>query len=234
MKRSEINSILDQAISFLDERRFLLPPFAFWSAEDWKGRGEECKDIPAQQLGWDITDFGSGDFDKMGLFLFTIRNGDVEDARGKSYAEKILIVQPGQVTPTHFHFLKMEDIINRGGGKLVIQLWNSTEDKGLADSEVAVMCDGVERRVPAGGKIVLEPGESVTLPPFLYHAFWGEGETVLVGEVSRVNDDRTDNYFHDPVGRFPDIEEDEAPRHLLTMDYPSYYSHAGDATGGAY
>jgi D-lyxose ketol-isomerase len=38
-----------------------------------------------------------------------------------------------------------------------------------------------------------------------------------------VNDDRTDNRFHTPVGRFPQIEEDAPPLHLLTVDYPNYY-----------
>ena len=234
MKRSEINHILGDAIDFLNARQFLLPPFAYWTPEEWKTRGEECKEIPAGQLGWDITDFGAGDFEKMGLFLFTIRNGDVHQPDGKSYAEKILIVQPGQVTPAHYHASKMEDIINRGGGNLVLRLWNSTEERELAETEVSVMCDGVERRGPAGETITLLPGESVTLPPYLYHAFWGEGETVLVGEVSRVNDDATDNFFYDPVGRFPEIEEDEAPRHLLTLDYPAYYAFAEANAGGGY
>jgi D-lyxose ketol-isomerase len=54
-----------------------------------------------------------------------------------------------------------------------------------------------------------------------YHSFWGEpgNGRVLVGEVSKVNDDRTDNHFLDPVGRFPEIEEDEEPLYLLAMDY---------------
>jgi D-lyxose ketol-isomerase len=40
-----------------------------------------------------------------------------------------------------------------------------------------------------------------------------------VGEVSKVNDDWTDNHFLDGVGRFPDIDEDEEPLYLLAMDY---------------
>lgn len=229
MKRSEINTILGKVIAFLEERKFLLPPFAAWSPEEWRAKGPECREIVEAQLGWDITDFGSGDFANVGLFLFTIRNGtaqSVEDPSAKTYAEKILVVEPGQVTPTHFHFEKMEDIINRGGGDLAIQLWNSTNDRGLADTPVTVSTDGVVREVPAGGKIVLKPGESVTLPPYLYHKFWGEGSTVLVGEVSRVNDDRSDNHFHDDVGRFPEIEEDVEPLRLLTCDYNRYYKPA--------
>jgi D-lyxose ketol-isomerase len=75
------------------------------------------------------------------------------------------------------------------------------------------------RTLPAGGLLKLEPGESVTLLPGVWHGFWGEGGDVLVGEVSTVNDDLTDNIFRDPIGRFSAIEEDEAPVHLLVSDY---------------
>jgi D-lyxose ketol-isomerase len=228
MQRSQVNAIMRDAIKFLDTMKFRLPPFAFWGPEEWRGRGPECRDIVDQQLGWDITDFGSGDFDGTGLFLFTIRNGapaDLDRPLGKSYAEKIMIVREGQLTPTHFHYQKMEDIINRGGGSLAIRLWNATEDFQLAETPVTVGVDGVRITVPAGGTVSLSPGESVCLPQRLYHRFWGEeGKgTVLVGEVSRVNDDRVDNRFFDPVARFPDIEEDEEPLYLLSGDYKKYY-----------
>jgi len=227
MKRSEINEIMRQGLSFVRESQFSLPPFARWSPADWQGRGAEIRDLIDQQLGWDITDFGSGNFLAKGLLMFTLRNGTFEELKkplGKIYGEKLLIVRPGQVTPTHFHHQKMEDIINRGGGQLVVQLWNSTSENGLADTDVTVSCDGIRRTVSAGGTLTLKPGESVCLPQRLYHAFWGDRDhgAVLVGEVNRVNDDRIDNHFFDPVGRFPEIDEDEAPLHLLTMDYPKY------------
>lgn len=233
MKRSQINSIIRQNLAFLDQMKFRLPPFAFWSPEDWRAKGPECRGIVRAAMGWDITDFGSGDFEDVGLFLFTIRNGTTDGSTGKTYGEKLLIVEEGQVTPTHLHYQKMEDIINRGGGNLITQLWNSTSDYQLSDAEVTVSADGVERHVPPGGTIVLKPGESVTLPPGLYHKFWGEAGSgkVLVGEVSKVNDDRTDNHFHEPVGRFPQIVEDEPPLHLLVTDYPQYYRYAKEGAG---
>ncbi len=80
---------------------------------------------------------------------------------------------------------------------------------------------------------MLGPGESITLPPRCYHAFWGVGDRVLVGEVSLVNDDAHDNHFYDPVGRFPAIEEDEPPLHLLVTDYERYYDPAGPRPGDA-
>ncbi len=231
MKRSEINAIMQRALVFLQQQNFLLPPFAHWSAQDWQRKGVECREIVEAQLGWDITDFGSGQFEKIGLFLFTIRNGTLSKTnqpQSKTYAEKILIVEPGQITPAHFHFQKMEDIINRGGGNLVIQLWNSTDQNKLASTPVSVQIDGVTTGVQAGGTITLKPGESVCLPQRLYHKFWGDEAAgrVLVGEVSCVNDDRVDNYFYEPVGRFPSIEEDQAPLHLLYNDYQRYYRAA--------
>ncbi len=180
--------------------------------------------LPRQYAEY-ITDFGSGEFERRGLLLFTIRNGRLGDpAALKPYAEKIMIVRERQLTPMHFHFHKMEDIINRGGGRLVIELWGSDEREEQAAGEVQVSVDGVVRTVPGGGRVVLEPGQSITLPPRLYHAFWGDdgGGTVLVGEVSSVNDDATDNRFLEPVGRFPDIVEDESPRHLLCTEYPPH------------
>jgi D-lyxose ketol-isomerase len=231
MKRSEINTIMRESGEFLRRLHFLLPPFAWWSAEDWKQRGPETREIVTNQLGWDITDFCGGDFSRLGLFLFTIRNGTMAELAkpaGKVYAEKILIVQSEQVTPTHFHFQKMEDIINRGGGVLEIAFWNSTPDEGLADTPVVLSFDGVERTVTPGTVVPFSPGESVCIPAGVYHRFWGRAGTgtVLVGEVSRVNDDRVDNRFHDPVGRFPKVEEDEPPLHLLTEDYRRYYRFA--------
>ena len=226
MKRSEINTIMQAAGAFLQEHHFHLPPFAYWSPEDWRRKGPKVRDIVDRQLGWDITDFGQGEFSNRGLFLFTLRNGSPDHlttGRGKLYAEKIMVVEVDQLTPMHFHWQKTEDIINRGGGDLVVMLYNATEDEELADTDVEVSMDGVRKTVPAGGKIVLHPGESITLPARCYHAFWGKEDTVLVGEVSLVNDDNSDNRFYEPIGRFPAIEEDEPPLYLLVNDYQTYY-----------
>jgi D-lyxose ketol-isomerase len=227
MKRSEINSIIRDADSFIRQHQFYLPPFAHWRLDDWSRKGAEVREIVERGLGWDITDFGQGDYRNRGLFLFTIRNGspkNLESCTGKVYAEKLLIVDVQQVTPFHFHWTKVEDIINRGGGKLLIQLYNSTPDE-LADesSPITVSLDGVETHLPAGGIVTLNPGDSITLPTGLYHKFWAEEARVLVGEVSTVNDDNSDNKFLDPIGRFTEIEEDEPPYYLLLTDYPKYY-----------
>lgn len=223
MKRSEINAVQRSADAFIRARGFHLPPFAYWTPETWAQKGDEAREIRECGLGWDITDFGSGNFPRTGLFLFTLRNGRPENwqtLQGKLYAEKIMIVEPGQVTPMHFHWSKMEDIINRGGGNLLIQLYNATPDEALdLHSPVLLAVDGLRRAFQPGEVLRLTPGESVSLPQRCYHQFWGEGQRVLVGEVSLVNDDARDNRFLEPVGRFPRIEEDEPPLYLLVSDY---------------
>jgi D-lyxose ketol-isomerase len=228
VRRSEVNTIMREADGFIRQRGFHLPPFAYWSPHDWTNKGEEAREIADNQLGWDITDFGSSRFEACGLFLFTLRNGslaELEAKRGKLYCEKLMVVGINQVTPMHFHWNKVEDIINRGGGKLVVEVHSATVKDGLADSPVTVSIDGTQHAVEAGHRFALAPGESITLPPRLYHEFWGAENRVLVGEVSLVNDDRADNHFHRAVGRFPLIEEDEPPMHLLVTDYPRYYKH---------
>ena len=218
MKRSQINQILQSAQAFFTQHQFHLPPWASWTEADWQGQGEACREVVDCQLGWDITDFGSGDFAQRGLTLFTVRNGKAGSSYGKTYAEKIMVVDDGQETPLHFHFQKAEDIINRGGGKLLLQLWNSDGQGEKADTPVSVSIDGVRRTLEAGAVVSLAPGESICLTRGLYHRFWGEGK-VLVGEVSQVNDDFSDNRFYEAVGRFPSIDEDEAPWRLLVSDY---------------
>jgi D-lyxose ketol-isomerase len=226
MKRSEINTIMQKADAFIHSRGFYLPPFAYWTPDAWTKKGPEVSEIVDNKLGWDITDFGRGDFNAFGLFLFTIRNGNIQGwqtLKGKFYAEKIMVVEDGQVTPLHFHWNKMEDIINRGGGDLLIQLYNATADEQLDEkNQVLVSVDGLRRPLEPGDTVRLTPGESISLEQRCYHQFWGQGR-VLVGEVSLVNDDQQDNRFYEPTGRFPDIYEDVPPLHLLCNDYTRYY-----------
>ncbi len=221
MKRSEINQYIRESIDFCRALGFLLPPFAFWTPQEWQKRGHEADEIRDCMMGWDITDMGSGKFSQCGLVLFTIRNGKYNDARyPKPYCEKLLIQYEGQYTPMHFHWMKTEDIINRGGGDLVIQLYNASGDEGLDTSDVVVSTDGVQRTVKAGGVVRLKPGESITLRDHIYHKFWAEKGKALLGEVSCVNDDRNDNRFYEKLPRFPEIVEDEKPLHLLCTEYP--------------
>ena len=225
MKRSEINAALKEMEQMIREYRFAIPPFCNFTPEEWKEKGHDYDEIRDNMLGWDITDYGLGDFDKVGFSLITIRNGNLKmkDKYTKSYAEKLLYIKEGQYSPMHFHWHKMEDIINRGGGTLLIRVFNSLPDEEVDRvSDVTVHLDGVVRTVPAGTQVRLEPGMSISIQPRLYHDFTVEPGTgpVLIGEVSQVNDDNTDNRFNPPVGRFPAIEEDEPPYRLLCNEYP--------------
>ena len=224
MKRSHINEILKESDAFIRSFGYILPPFAYLSPEEMKA-GDHAAYVE-RSMGWDITDYGKEKFDEMGLFLFTVRNGiaaDLGKGSGMLYAEKIMISRKDQYSPMHRHYIKAEDIINRGGGKLVLELF-APDEKGEIDrqSDVTVPVDGKLVTLPAGGLLKLDPGESVTLMPGVWHAFWGEEADVLIGEVSTVNDDRTDNWFEMDIGRFSSIEEDVAPAHLLVSDYDAW------------
>jgi D-lyxose ketol-isomerase len=223
MKRSEVNSIITASEKFLADHQFKLPEWGYWPVEKWKGSYEKCSEIVDNKLGWDITDFGSGDFKKRGLSLFTIRNGNLEK-KDKVYCEKIMISYEEQETPMHFHWKKTEDIINRGGGNLVIEIYMATADDKLSEESVTVSVDGVLTTVKAGGSVILKPGQSICMKPRVYHRFYGQKGKgwVLIGEVSTVNDDASDNRFYDKVGRFPGIVEDVKPVHLLVNDYAKY------------
>ena len=116
MKRSRINAIMADAAEMIAGAGFHLPPFAHWSPQEFRARATPA--IRDGRLGWDITDYGQGDFDRLGLFLFTLRNGSLADltaGRGMVYAEKLLISQENQISPMHTHVIKTEDIINRSG-----------------------------------------------------------------------------------------------------------------------
>ena len=229
MKRSRINDIMAAADEMIRGFGFTLPPFAYWTPDDFRVKvlDGSARRIAEARNGWDITDYGQGDFDRLGLFLFTLRNGflaDLERGRGMVYAATLLLSRPAPISPMHTHVIKSEDIINRGGATLAIELCGSDET-GACDGDrgVRVFTDGLEREVEAGGILRLAPGESITLMPGDWHAFWGEGGDVLIGEVSTVNDDVTDNIFREPIGRFSEIDEDVAPTHLLVSDYDRWF-----------
>ena len=226
MKRSTINEIIAESDEMIRSFGFRLPSFAYWTPDEFKANATKAKALIDARCGWDITDYGAGNYDKMGLFLFTLRNGrlaDLQRGGGMCYAEKLLISKQDQLSPMHTHVIKAEDIINRGGATLVVELYGSDAQGNFDETKGGtVMCDGIETPFTPGQKLRFEPGQSVTLMPGDWHAFWGDGGDVLIGEVSTVNDDETDNIFRAPIGRFATIEEDEAPAHLLVSDYADH------------
>lgn len=223
MKRSEINTIIREAEAFIRTFQFLLPPFAGWEPDRWQRDATATAELRRAGLGWDVTDFGLGDFPRKGLTLFTLRNGNaahLSRGHGMLYAEKLLVVRRDQVTLAHHHKLKTEDIIVRGGAPLAVQL-HALDSAGGMDhqSPVTVQMDGVAHEFEPGGIAVVEPGASITLSPGCVHSFWGHEGDCLAGEVSTVNDDATDNFFFEPTARFPQIDEDEPPYRCIVPDY---------------
>ena len=170
MLRSEINALIRDAEAYFEAERFRLPPFAFWTPDDWANPDGDISEIVDCGLGWDITDFGLGEYHTCGLLLFTMRNGRLANLKagvGKIYCEKAVILDPGQHCPAHHHWIKVEDIIVRAGGTMGVEVHNAAEDGSFADTEVSLSLDGVRRRVPAGTTLELSPGESITLEPRL-------------------------------------------------------------------
>ena len=225
MKRSEINQAIITAMERMQEYKITLPFFGYWKIKDWKGKADFTGRIRERMLGWDVTDFGSGNFTKCGATLFTVRNGDKNDPELKMpYAEKYIILsdKTEQEIPLHYHIYKSEDIINRGGGILVVQLYHKAKDGSLdMEKDVVVYTDAIKQVVPAGGIIEVQPGDSITLEPYVYHRFCAKKDCglLIVGEVSKVNDDNTDNVFYKKSERFAEVEEDEEIMYPLVNEY---------------
>ena len=226
MKRSVLNNLIEDALQFIDSMHFPIPEFSRWKLEDFDGKRAEYDEVFTTMLGWDVTDFGYDDWEHYGLLILTMRNGSMEkkDVYPKPYCEKLLIVEDGQKLPDHYHYTKMEDIINRGGGTAVITLHAKGDDDMFSDKPITVSVDGRKVTVPAGGSVTLLPGQSITLVPGQYHEIAckkGSGK-LLLGEVSTTNDDRIDNHFIEAPDRIPTIEEDCKPTYLIFKDYPTY------------
>lgn len=222
MKRSEINAALVWAKNLLEKNNIRLPDFAYWTMEDWKAHKEEIDQIKQTMLGWDISDYGTGKFDEIGCVLFTVRNGLQNDPSvGVPYCEKYLLFKEGQRLPKHYHVYKTEDIIVHAGGEMDIQLFDTDADGHELQTPVQIYRDGIAHTYQPGEVFSVTAGNSVTLTPHMAHIFGTKAGTgdLICGEVSRVNDDNTDNYFLESTSRFATIEEDEAPLHPLCNEY---------------
>ena len=228
MKRSEIDKILRRNISLISKMGISLPPQAYWDLKTWSQNRSSAEEMRRRGIGWDLTDWGSGDFRKIGLLLYTLSNGLIDSISKKAidqpYAQKLLIAGKGQITPTHHHWSKMEDIIVLSGRGLKVKLNNVKPQRDELDlqNDVKIIRNNTWAIYPAGTIITLAPGERIRVEQNHYHKFWGHRGIVLVEEVSTVNNDKEDNCFlpQDHVSRFPDIEEDKEPEHLLCIELP--------------
>ena len=217
MKRSEINQAIMEAKKMMEEYLWILPQWGYWSKDEYSKQPTTSQYLKEHQMGWDVTDFGKGLFNQQGITLFCIRNGIQGNTEDKPYAEKLLFMQEGQEIPYHSHKVKLEDIINRGGGDLAIEFVEVDEHLKEKNRKINILVDGVKVEVLPHEPLILKRGQSVTVERNIYHKFYAVKGTgmVMAGEVSQVNDDNNDNYFLEPVGRFTKIEEDEEPIHPL-------------------
>lgn len=190
MKRSEINQVIRDSTSFFSKNGWTLPP----------------------EPRWDVTDFGLGDFKKSGLVLVNL-------AEEPEYCEKLMYGIKSQVTPAHCHKKKKEDIICRNG-ILSIQLWASEPGgPSEANATVKIKLNGKEKNLESGSVINIRSGERITIFPGVWHEFQPLSDECIIGEVSTANDDLNDNFFaNKEIGRFSEIEEDEAPVIKLLSD----------------
>jgi D-lyxose ketol-isomerase len=190
MKRSAINRAYHEAVACFARNGWALPP----------------------KPKWDITDFGLGDFDRIGLVLVNL-------AEEPQYCEKLMFARRGQATPCHAHGRKKEDIICRAG-ELTLRLWPVKPSPGVSlPGTFTGRIDGASAEVPTGRDIALAAGSRVTIEPGIWHSFWPSSGECVIGEVSTKNDDIGDNFFLDlGVGRFSAIEEDVQPEVRLITD----------------
>ena len=201
----------------MDEYNWTIPKWGYWSMEDYKSNPKLTKYLKDHQMGWDVTDFGKDNFNSQGITLFCIRNGIQSNVNDKPYAEKLLFMQESQEIPFHSHKIKLEDIINRGGGDLAIEFLEIDNKDQQLLKKITVLVDGEKIELDPYEPLILKKGQSVTVERNVYHKFYsvkGSG-MVMAGEVSQVNDDNNDNYFLEKVGRFSEIQEDEPPLHPL-------------------
>ena len=110
-------------------------------------------------------------------------------------------------TPPTLHFAIMADTLKHGLEQQIEQflMEHPTTKLVVIDTLQRVRGTGSDSNLYANDyqDVEVEPGSGAA----------------LLGEVSQCNDDNTDNSFNPPVGRFPKIEEDEAPYRLLCNEY---------------
>jgi D-lyxose ketol-isomerase len=222
VKRSFIDGRIEAMLKLCDRHGVTLPPFAFWDAAAFRKQSEAAALIAARGMGWNVVEFKPGAFATEGLTIFTLRMGDWREAEskgGRLYAEKAIMSDDGQRAPHHYHVAKTEDIVNRGGARFVVELFKVDRNGAPTRDRFRALKDVMMLDLGPGDEIRLEPGESLTLEPFVAHAFWAEGGTALAGEISLANDDTTDNYFLPPLAPFDPIGEDAPARFVTVRDY---------------
>ncbi len=179
MKRSEINSAIQEAQTAFSSAGWSLPP----------------------QPRWDVTDFGLSRFSEKGLVLVNL-------TEEPEYCEKIMYGRRDQKTPAHCHARKKEDIIVRRGA-LRVQLWPGKPGESTVqpvsvrlNGEERVFASGSTVDLAAGERITLRPGVFHEFWPISEGCVIGEVSTAN-------DDRHDNFFADPEIGRFPKIEEDE-------------------------
>jgi D-lyxose ketol-isomerase len=222
MKRSFMDSQIEAMLKLCDRHGVRLPPFSLWGEKDSRANAADASRIAAGGLGWNVVEFKPGAFATEGLTIFTLRMGDWRElgtGRGRLYAEKAIMSADGQRAPHHYHVVKTEDVVNRGGARFVVELVKVDRNGQPVKERFRALKDVAMLDLGPGDRVRLEPGESLTLEPYVAHAFWAEGGTALAGEVSLANDDASDNYFVPALPPPAPIAEDAPARFVTVRDY---------------
>lgn len=188
MKRSQINTAINDSTIFFQANGWILPP----------------------DPRWDVTDFGLDNFTEYGLVLVNL-------AEEPEYCEKLMYAVKGQKTPSHTHKLKKEDIICRTG-KLAIQVWyghpNNADLNPFSlnvNGKAIQFKSGEVIRLNSGERVTLTPGIFHEFYPESEKCIIGEVSTAN-------DDEHDNIFVNPDVGRFSKIEEDEAALVHLVSD----------------
>jgi D-lyxose ketol-isomerase len=206
MKRSQINAALQAARDLLARCQWDLPEWADWSEAEHAANPAVSACLYAQELGWDVTDFGQGDFEARGVTSFCIRNGEPALLSNQPGCEHLHFVADGQIWPFHAHKAKREEITVRCGGNLMVAF---TRHGSFEDAPVWI--DGSPINDPYSRFIRLSPGQSISIPCGLQHSLWSEPNSgpTLFSETSTSRNDRSDSFFLEEQTRFLPIDEDQ-------------------------
>jgi D-lyxose ketol-isomerase len=94
-------------------------------------------------------------------------------------------------------------------------------DTTLSTRDVDVQVDGIWQHIPAEGEVIVNPGETITLPGNLSHIIEvlpGSSDTIML-ETSTANNDRSDNIFPYMTPTSKPVLEDEKARYQLLDEH---------------
>jgi hypothetical protein len=188
VKRSFIDSRIDRMLDLCSRYGVALPPFALWRDADFRSSPDAARLIAERGMGWNVVEFKPGLFAREGLTLFTLRMGDWRElraGRGRLYGEKAILAEDDQRAPHHYHEVKTEDIVNRGGARFVVELFKVDAHGAPLKQRFRALKDVSVLDLGPGDRVRLEPGESLTLVPFIAHAFRAEGGAARGRSVAR-------------------------------------------------